>query len=283
MYSEENLPEIHDYLHNDLQFMFKSTARFEIMLNLLEGPKSIDGIKTESNISLPAIYNNLKSLMNEGFVKKAGDYYHLTSEATLSVVSALKFMNAMKVINGFEEAWVKHDISGIPDDLLEDIDWLINADLIKATALDIYKPQNTYRRLIRGSSEVYGVSPISQPDLIDIYEGFLKEGTPVELVLTDPIIRKMFLCANLGLLKTAIRNRNLKLRRFRSQLKVAFTVTDKFFSLGLFDANGVYDQNRDIMSTDKKAIEWGFRLYEYYHERSEDLGLINLTQIMLSI
>lgn len=53
--------------------------------------------------------------------------------------------------------------------------------------------------------------------------------------------------------------------------------------MGLFGSDGLYDQNRDIMSTDRRAIEWGFRLYEYYRERSEKLGVGNFTRIMLNI
>jgi len=231
---------------------------------------------------LPALYSNLRLLIDEGSVRLRGERYSLTPEMKLMGLSAMKLIDSVRVINGLEDIWLDHDISGIPRDLLEDIDWLINSELIMASPSDIYRPHNTYRELIRGSSEIYGVSPISHRDLIDIYEGFLEEGVPIELVLSDGVIREMVLNASFSLLKTAIKNRNLKVRRFAGDLKVAFTVTDKFLSLGLFDRNGFYDQNRDIMSTDRRAIEWGHRLYEHYRERSEKLGLRNITGIMLS-
>ncbi|MFB2623442.1 helix-turn-helix transcriptional regulator [Methanothermobacter marburgensis] len=280
---KERLTDVYEYLYEDLQFILKSSIRFRIMVSLLRSPKTFDEIKGEVKVSLPALYSNIKLLLEEGAITRRGNSYSLTSEATLKTLSALKLMNSVRVINGFDEMWLNHDISGIPEYLIEDIDWLINSELIRSAPEDIYRPQNTYRRLILDSEEVYGVSPISHRDLVDIYEGLLKRGVPVELVLTDGVIREMVLNASFGLLKTAIKNRNLKVLRFPGPLKVAFTVTDRFLSLGLFDSRGFYDQNRDIMSTDRRAIEWGFRLYEHYRDKSEKLGIRNLTGIMLSM
>lgn len=278
----EMLTDIYEYLYDDLQFILKSAARFRIIASLLESPKTFDEIRGDVKVSLPALYSNLRLLMDEGSVRLRGDRYSLTPEMKLIGLSALKLFDSVRVINGLEDIWLDHDISGIPQELLEDIDWLINSELIVASPADIYRPHNTYRELIRGSSEIYGVSPISHRDLIDIYEGFLEEGVPIELVLSDGVIREMVLNASFSLLRTSIKNRNLRVRRFEGDLRVAFTVTDKFMSLGLFDRNGFYDQNRDIMSTDRRAIEWGLRLYEHYRERSEKLGLMTLTKIMFS-
>jgi len=280
---EERLTDVYEYLYEDLQFILKSSIRFRIMVSLLRSPKTFDEIKGEVKVSLPALYSNIKLLLEEGSITRRGDSYSLTSEATLKTLSALKLMNSVRVINGFDEIWLNHDISGIPEYLIEDIDWLINSELIRSAPQDIYRPHNTYRKLILDSEEVYGVSPISHSGLVDIYEEILERGVHVELVLTDGVIREMVLNASFGLLKTAIKNRNLKVLRFPGQLKVAFTVTDRFLSLGLFDSRGFYDQNRDIMSTDRRAIEWGFRLYEHYREKSEKLGIRNLTGIMLSM
>ncbi|MCG2829335.1 winged helix-turn-helix domain-containing protein [Methanothermobacter sp. K4] len=279
---QERLTDVYEYLYEDLQFILKSSIRFRIMVSLLRSPKTFDEIKGEVKVSLPALYSNIRLLLEEGSISRLGDCYSLTSEATLKTLSALKLMNSVRVINGFDEMWLNHDISGIPEYLIEDIDWLINSELIRSAPEDIYRPHNTYRELIADSEEVYGVSPISHRDLVDIYEGLLGRGVPVELVLTDGVIREMVLNASFGLLRTAIKNRNLKILRFPGPLKVAFTVTDRFLSLGLFDSRGFYDQNRDIMSTDRRAIEWGFRLYDHYRERSEKLGIRNLTGIMLS-
>lgn len=47
-------------------------------------------------------------------------------------------------------------------------------------------------------------------------------------------------------------------------VKVAFTVTDTFLSLGLFKPDGIYDTTLDLINTEERAIRWGIELFEYY-------------------
>jgi predicted transcriptional regulator len=63
-------------------------------------------------------------------------------------------------------------------------------------------------------------------------------------------------------------NRDLELR-VRDSLKIALTVTERFLSLGLFAVDGTYDYSADLMSSHPQALEWGKRLFEYYHASSE--------------
>ena len=52
------------------------------------------------------------------------------------------------------------------------------------------------------------------------------------------------------------------------ELKIAFTVTDTFLSLGLFTLDGRYDVTMDLVSEDKKALKWGLDLFEYFRKKS---------------
>jgi predicted transcriptional regulator len=56
-------------------------------------------------------------------------------------------------------------------------------------------------------------------------------------------------------------------------MRTAFTVTDKFLSLGLYRTDGKYDFGTDLVSDDPAAIEWGNALFEYYWHRSADVTL----------
>jgi len=55
-----------------------------------------------------------------------------------------------------------------------------------------------------------------------------------------------------------------KLYIISDDLKVAFTVTDRFLSLGLYRLDGTYDAGNDLICIGKDAIAWGFDLFEYY-------------------
>ncbi|SNQ59143.1 transcriptional regulator FilR1 domain-containing protein [Candidatus Methanoperedens nitratireducens] len=57
-------------------------------------------------------------------------------------------------------------------------------------------------------------------------------------------------------------------------IKVGMTVTDRCLSLGLYKKDGVtYDTTTDLFSFNRRAIEWGRRLFEYYHQRSDILEI----------
>jgi predicted transcriptional regulator len=64
---------------------------------------------------------------------------------------------------------------------------------------------------------------------------------------------------------------NFNLRLTHEKMRTAFTVTDKFLSLGLYRTDGKYDFGTDLVSEGPAAIEWGNALFEYYWHRSVDV------------
>jgi predicted transcriptional regulator len=56
-----------------------------------------------------------------------------------------------------------------------------------------------------------------------------------------------------------------KLRiHIKDDLKVALTITDKNFSLGLFNHKGEYDYSMDLISLSKDSIGWGKKLFQIF-------------------
>lgn len=78
MYLEKS-SDIYEYLHEDVQFFLKSAARFKILLSLLESPRSLEEIRNSSGVSMPAVYSNIRLLLEEGLVKGLAVFtaYHM--------------------------------------------------------------------------------------------------------------------------------------------------------------------------------------------------------------
>jgi predicted transcriptional regulator len=55
--------------------------------------------------------------------------------------------------------------------------------------------------------------------------------------------------------------------------KVAFTVTDKFMTMGLFLPNGMYDSNKLLFSDHNDSLTWANKLFEYYRQRADRFEL----------
>ncbi|MDP3484296.1 MAG: DUF1724 domain-containing protein [Methanobacteriaceae archaeon] len=277
-----NLFELHDQIQDDLKFMVKSKIRLKIMFSLLEGPKSMKEINETHNLSFATISNNMKRLVEENLVKKVENTFEITSFCKLKLDSIIDFQQSTTFSNRFEDLLLDHDISGIPDFLIQDMGVFFDSELVQSTPVDIYKTHNTFINLLSESKEIFGVSPISHPDYTVLFQDLIKTDVNSCLILTDDIIKRTVTTADLKTITGSITNKNLEIRRYSGDLKIAFTVADNFVSLGFFSDDGTYDQNRDLVSKNKDAIDWTKRLFDYYYQMSEKVGITNLAKIMVS-
>ena len=55
----------------------------------------------------------------------------------------------------------------------------------------------------------------------------------------------------------------------KKDIKFSFIVTESYFSISLFYANGVFDSKNDVISRDPSALAWGERIFEYFRSQSE--------------
>lgn len=264
----ENILKIHDLVQDELKLMVNSKIRLNILTSISQHPKSMRDIKEEHNLSFASISINMKRLLAENLVIKRRDKYFISSLGYLNLYSLLDFFQLISVTNKFEELWLNHDISGIPDNIIGNFGLLKDSKLIKANHIDIYKIHNNFLDLLIQSKEVRTVSPISHPDLSEVYASMIKRNTPLILILTKEIIKQLLNSLDFNFISEGISNQTLEIRLYEGELKVVFTVTDKFLSLGLFNHDGSYDQNRDLVSMDKNAIQWAESLFDYYYQKS---------------
>jgi len=126
------------------------------------------------------------------------------------------------------------------------------------------------------SDNIKGLSPIFRLDLVETIQKRVEDGANVELIFTDNVLNKLLSTLDpkcLPDLENYISMDNLKIWQIDNDVKIAFTVTDKFLSLGLFSSTGEYDSTKDLVSDDQDALAWGNRLFDYYKSKSKLLYL----------
>jgi predicted transcriptional regulator len=62
--------------------------------------------------------------------------------------------------------------------------------------------------------------------------------------------------------------KNLQLFEIPDGIRVAFTIADDMLFLGLYNLNGSYDPNSDLICQGQEAKEWGMELFEHYLKQS---------------
>ena len=253
-----------------LQLATCSDLRRGILVSLKEDKKALSELRNELGISSTTAIHALRELEKDNllFQDETRDYA-LTKIGEVIALKLTDFMDAIDVLKKHEDFWLMHDLRGIPPHLLEKIGWLRDSTLIEAPATDVLKIFTNFVDILKNAKEIRGVTSMFIPDFGSLLKELtLEKNVDVELILTEEILEEI----DKEILKRifADKSSKLKLYMMKGEVKVAFTVTDYLLSFGLFNIDGTYDWNKDLISYNRKAIEWGSELFEWYCKRAEE-------------
>jgi predicted transcriptional regulator len=256
-----------------LRLVICSDLRKNLLISLNEDKKSLGDLRNELNISSTTAIHALRELEKSNLTFQDKDKnYVLTKIGRILTMKVADFSNAVDVLKKYERFWLEHDLTGIPEHMIEKIGWLMDSTLLEAPNTDIFKVYSTFIELLKNAKEIRGVSSIFVPDYTTLFKDIiLTKKIDTKLVLTEEVLEKI----DKNILKEISDDKSVKLELYisKKELKIGFMVTNLAFSLGLFDSNGIYDWNRDLISDDQKAIAWGYELFEYYTGNSERIDL----------
>jgi predicted transcriptional regulator len=281
----EYLFDLCEFIHDDLKFILKSGIRLKILISLREGPQLIREIRKEHNLSFATISNNMKLLQERHMVNKLNESYQLSQLGELKLNQVLEFMKSMKLTKDFEDLWLNHDLTGIPDDFINDMGVLRDSGMVRSDNKDVFKPYTEFYKVINNANRIKGVTPFFNPADYDLFNSISKKDVKIDLITTDEVLQQIVKMTNFkDLLKeiNTLFKHNLTFWRYDGEITIGFTVTDQCISLGLLNENGSYDQNRDLINRSDEAREWGERLFDYYLSKSEKVSAIRLAGYFIS-
>jgi predicted transcriptional regulator len=261
MRNKTNIQDIH-------RLAVCSDLRRNILINLYEGEKSLGDLRDELKISSTTAIHALRELEKVGLTfQDANRKYALTNTGRITTLKLVDFSDAAEVLKKHERFWLEHDLSGIPEHMMERIGWLRDSTLTENTSTDIFKVHTNFINLLQGAKEIKGVSPIFHPEFMHLFEDLIiNKKVDVELILTKEVMEKL----DKAVIKKIYTCEDAKFKLYvTEEAKAAFTVTDFFLSFGLFYADGTYDYNRDLVIYNKEGIEWGRDLYGWYLQQAE--------------
>ena len=265
-------------IKSNIKFVTTSSVRTKIILSLNKGNKDLNTLKNELGLESSAALHSLKKLESQNIIIKKENEYSLSTIGKLYAIKSENLFKSFYTIKKYEKIWLNHWIDGIPKNLLKEIKCLNNSFLVESTPVDIIKPHSHYTKLVNKANEIKSISPIFYYPYIDLYKNALKRDADVKLILTPLILAKMTETAGVEILNQILSSKNFKLYKIEKDVKVAFTVTENFLSLGLFSTEGLYDATINLVSYDADAIEWGNKLFNYYLDKAQKFDLNNLNK-----
>jgi len=264
--------KLYDEVKDDLKFISSSGVRAKILINLTSGNTKLKDLKDDLDMESSTILHAMKRLEERDIIFKQDDNYFLSPAGTIFGLKLLDVMKTISTIKKNKNLWLNHEIGDIPEHLILRMGDLNESILIESELADIFKPLENYSQILMESEKIRGLSPIFNPDFIETFKLLLDSGKEVELILTPQIITEMMGImdpASLMELGQLVSREELKLWTVDQNFKVAFTVTDKFISLGLFSTSGEYDNTKDLVSDHPDAVKWGNSLFEYYRDQAK--------------
>lgn len=238
----------------------RSELKTRILLSLIGRGKRLSELKGSIQTRETTILHVLKEFEKQNMTTKVDGVYHLTSVGLIGAHICNNYQGTLKVIDGFKDFWLNHDVTPIPPHLLLTLGDLQDSTLIQTDKTDLGKVYETFLQILLSSKTVKGISPIFHQDYVPVIEHLLSQGNTVELILTTDILNKTLTTTKIRNLSDNIEDGSLKLY-LNENLRVALTVTEKNFSLGLFGHDGAYDDSMDLISLSQNAVKWGEELF----------------------
>jgi predicted transcriptional regulator len=227
---------------------------------LLEGEKKVAELEKELQSRSTTILHALKEQEKIEIITKYSGTYKLTQLGILEAQTCKMYLLSQSTLKKHKNFWLTHDISNIPPTLLMKIGYLEDSVLIKSTGVDLQMVHDHLIDLLLPSKTIIGISPIFHPDYVATFREILALGGNVDLIVTQEVLKKLN--------QTDIKQMNKYTSEGHLQvylndnIKFASTVTEKNWTLGLFNLSGEYDYTNDLIGNGEQGIEWGHQLFK---------------------
>lgn len=246
----------------NVKYILTSSMRTLILVVLYNNRKNLNEIRDELKKPSATILHGLKELEENNLIKKDRKYYELTSNGYLLATNIIKLIDNWYSIEKNKYFWNSHDLSGIPENLLNKLYLLKDAQFISSTTSDLSNAFNTYIELISTSPELTIMLPIYSENHLKHLIRLLKNGNlkQLTLLINTEILQTMKKSRYLK--KSLIENEKVKIIETDKNFKIFLTFCRDFMTLTLFFKDNHYDDSQIIIDKHQSAIKWSKDLFD---------------------
>ena len=149
-----------------IDLAFLSEKRKDVLLLLEEGPKSGDDIKTALNVKSTSIMPQIKKLKDGHLiVQDKRNIYKLSGMGEIVVEKMEPLLDTVRVFEENYDYWVNHNLTVIPEYLLNRINELGNYFMLEADLNRLFEIPEDLKSNLSRISVYKNISFIFQPSL----------------------------------------------------------------------------------------------------------------------
>ncbi len=252
-----------------------SELRMNILLCLKSGEKDTNDLQKELGGRNTTILHAIKDMSDSNLIVKNGDGYTLTNLGKIKTSVLDNVMTVFEKLEDNPDFWLNHDISSIPQGILDRLGMLFSSEIISSDPSTPLKCHESLISMLSRSKRISAILPaLIFPKESDIFINALRRGSQVDLLITDDLARSLIeVDGNIAPeFKKSLKFENFRLRMTNDDIRLALIVTESFVYLGLWRHDGVYDVGSGTIYSGNCAVTWGMELFEHYSWRSSDIG-----------
>jgi predicted transcriptional regulator len=173
-----------------IDVVFRSQKRRDLLLLLGEKPRPIEDIKVLLDVTPTAILPQIKRLTDSDLVVQKNGSYELTDMGE-QVFKNVQALVDVLVLLERDNYWIEHDLSEIPEYLLNRIGDLKACNLVKADPSKIFEPSMELLDLFSSSNSLLMFSSFYRPEFLPFYAKLGRAGAEVTLIFTESVFEKI--------------------------------------------------------------------------------------------
>ena len=252
-----------------LSILTFSEKRKELLFLIQESPRTLSEIKEYFDVRSPEILPRLKEMENSNLIFRQEGMYRLTPLGKVSAMYFKPFLDTLSAIEANEKFWKEHDLTGVPETLLNRIQELKECRVVRDEHENIYDSHKTFVENVQSSTRLMGFASIFLPHYPQMFLNMARENIPISIIVTPNVFFKLKSEYSTEI-EEYLEYKNTSFYVY-DNAKIAFMVTDRFTSLSLFYKNGTFDPRNDLVGFDSPAIKWGEDLFKHYKENSIEI------------
>jgi predicted transcriptional regulator len=257
--------------HSIINLIFSSNRKKDLLFLLKKEPRYIDEIKELIKVDAGSIQPHIKKMKEYGLIAEDNKIYSLSKKGEIIVENMEPLLNTAEVFEENADYWKTHDLTSIPDFLLERIDELGHFELLEPGSEHFAETPKILMENMLASREIMTFVSYFHPEAPSIYAHLAAEGAEVTLSMTETVAKRLFLHYRDEAIRLC-RAENSKLFISRKRAKIpSVIVTDIFLAFKLFETDGKL-RDQIIMCFEEKALLWGKQLFQHCIEEAEALN-----------
>lgn len=243
----------------ELYRSFASKSRIAIIESLNEAPLKYSELMNKANLSTTDLSRQLRRLISDSICEKTSSgQYRLTEYGKLVSTS----IPILRFLADTQDYFNTHDLSYVPDRLLDDIYALRKGKIIKSVYEAIRLQQEIASTI---DTRYWWMTDDLSPSWVESTTRQVKAGVIIRAIVTKELAEKMYEEATPELLH------RIHLRVI-PEIRILLGYSDKHSLLCLPNMQGVPDRNYYIFGYDFAFKHWIFHCFEYYWNKAKQIG-----------